>query len=174
MIGNDIIDLRLSKTESNRQRKGWHDKIFCAEEQFNIKHSESPKSLTWLYWSMKEAAYKIYNRQTGKRFFLPAKLICTIQSLTDEKAMGNVVFDNNTYHTESLITQHFIHTIASTDPAIALSKVLISDYKNALQHQSHLRLLKDNEDLPYIMDMATGKTFIASKSHHGNFEALVF
>ena len=36
MIGNDIIDLDVAKTESNWKRKGFLDKIFTANEQFQI------------------------------------------------------------------------------------------------------------------------------------------
>ena len=47
MIGNDIVDLQLAKTESNWQRKGFLDKIFTINEQLIIKNSKNPEITIW-------------------------------------------------------------------------------------------------------------------------------
>jgi phosphopantetheinyl transferase (holo-ACP synthase) len=173
MIGNDIIDLQLSKTESNWQRRGWLAKLFCQEEQSNIKTSETPETLVWLYWSMKEAAYKIQHRQTGKRSFAPAKLQCNLHDLNSDTATGRVTYEQNIYYTESCITKDFIHTIAKLSQEIDPLNVIIGN-KNALTRYPHFALLKDSSNLPYILDSPSGKAFIASNSHHGKMEAVVF
>ena len=42
MIGNDIVDLNLAKTESNWQRKGFLEKQFTDSEINEILNSENP------------------------------------------------------------------------------------------------------------------------------------
>ena len=74
MIGNDIIDLSLAKIESNWQRKGFLEKQFTANEQQLILAATNSFDLVWRFWSMKEAAYKVYSQQNEIRFFAPKKL----------------------------------------------------------------------------------------------------
>ena len=71
MIGNDIVDLELARKESNWKRKGFLDKIFAKNEQLLIFNAENPDTMVWNLWSRKEAAYKIYNRQTQIRGYFP-------------------------------------------------------------------------------------------------------
>jgi phosphopantetheinyl transferase (holo-ACP synthase) len=74
MIGNDIVDLALARKESNWQRKGFLDKIFTKKEQLQIVTAQNPETMVWNLWSRKEAVYKIYNRETGIRAFIPLEL----------------------------------------------------------------------------------------------------
>ncbi|MGB7841855.1 MAG: 4'-phosphopantetheinyl transferase superfamily protein, partial [Salinimicrobium sp.] len=70
MIGNDVVDLQLASRQSNWRRKGFLEKVFSAEEQQQIIASARPDRLVWLFWSMKEAAYKAHQR----RLQLPRKI----------------------------------------------------------------------------------------------------
>ena len=81
MIGNDIVDLALAKKESNWKRNRFLDKIFTETEQLLIFHSENPEIMVWNLWSRKEAAYKIYNRETGIRGYFRSILRCCTISL---------------------------------------------------------------------------------------------
>ena len=80
MIGNDIIDLSLAKTESNWQRKGFLKKLFSNDEQQLILEASNSFEMVWRLWSMKEAAYKIYTQQHIVRFFAPKKFECKLRS----------------------------------------------------------------------------------------------
>ena len=71
MIGNDIIDLSLAKTQSNWQRKGFLEKLFSNDEQQLILEASNSFEMVWRLWSMKEAAYKIYTQHNEIRFFAP-------------------------------------------------------------------------------------------------------
>ena len=68
MIGNDIVDLALTRKENNWKRNGFLDKIFTVKEQILITNSENPEFTVWNLWSRKEATYKIINRQTKKEY----------------------------------------------------------------------------------------------------------
>jgi phosphopantetheinyl transferase (holo-ACP synthase) len=152
MIGNDVVNLLQSRTESNLQRKGFLDKLFCPQEQQMIHEAQDAEQMTWRLWSMKEAAYKIYNRQTGIRAFMPLSLCCTI-----EDAMhGMVSYNGNLYFTKTTVTDNLIHTIAVCD----------TDDFSLIYEPEMLQVLKDSNGLPYTKD-ESGLLYPASISHHG-------
>ena len=88
MIGNDVIDIIQSRYESNWQRKGFLQKIFTTDEQLLINKALNTEIIVWVLWSMKEAAYKIYNRQTKTRAYIPQKLVCSLNSQNGKYILG--------------------------------------------------------------------------------------
>ena len=156
MIGNDIVDLAVAQKESNWKRKSFLDKIFTNYEQCLILNSQYQDCMVWNLWSRKEAAYKIYNRQTEIRGFFPLQLACDFQNI--EK--GTVSIKGNIYHTFTEITKEFIHTIA-------VSK--INDLHNIKLLDSKTKIEKVN-GIPLIKDEVTHKIKPVSISHHGRFE----
>lgn len=113
MIGNDIVDLQLAKSQSNWQRPKFLEKIFTAAEQDRIKSSDNPELEVWKLWTMKESAYKIYNREKGVRGFFPWKLECSIAEFSDGKFLGSVAIDDSHYYTKTVVTDSFVYTIAT-------------------------------------------------------------
>lgn len=153
MLGNDIVDLSLAKVQSNWKRKGFLNKIFTAHEQLLIQSATKPDVMVWLFWSMKEAAYKIHNRRTGIRSFAPAGLACSVQS-ENGLTSGIVTVDQDTYFTESNINKEYIHTIAIPHQDDTKVKVMIYQTPNLPDHYK--------------------ETFPACVSHHGQYLALVY
>ena len=153
MIGNDVVDIQLAKIESNWRRKGYLNKIFTENEQIYISNSLDPDIAVWNLWTRKEAAYKIWNTQTGLRKFNPTKLEC--QDFDSE--FGQIIIENSIYYTKTLISKKYIHTTAATNlNELKLIEVIDNSEKNI-----DYNLLKINK-------LAT------SKSHHGNFEFIVY
>ena len=109
MIGNDIVDLNNMAIQTNWKRARFLDTVFSEKEQLIISVSENPHQMVWLFWSMKEAAYKLYVQQFGKRFFNPKKLVCHLSSST----IGYVSVENRTYHTTSIISNDYIYSVAT-------------------------------------------------------------
>ena len=107
MIGNDIIDLKLAKKESNYRRAGFLDKQFSSSEQALIQSTSNTFHLIWRLWSMKEAAYKVYTQQNENRFFAPKKFDCKISSGLN----GFVYFDNKLFYTSTNINDKFSFVI---------------------------------------------------------------
>lgn len=162
MIGNDVVDLIQSRHESNWQRKGFIEKLFTAEEQLLIKHDSNPEIMVWLLWSMKEAAYKIYNRQTKLRQYIPKKLICNILSNNNNYIKGQVTCCNNVYHTKTTILTDSIHTIAVS---------FLHDLNNVIEIENK-NIFKDENAIPFLNSLQN--TFKdVSISHHGRFEKVV-
>ncbi|QSW88860.1 4-phosphopantetheinyl transferase family protein [Flavobacterium endoglycinae] len=161
MIGNDIIDLAQSRIESNWQRKGFIEKLFTTEEQQFIKEYHEPEIMVWLLWSMKEAAYKIYNRQTKIREFSPKKLCCSFDSLKFDQVEGKVSCGEKAYYTQTVITNECIHTIAVND---------FKDINNVIEVENP-EIVKDKNGIPYLKTAETLQDI--SISHHGRFEKKV-
>jgi phosphopantetheinyl transferase (holo-ACP synthase) len=113
MIGNDLVDLNVASAESNWKRSRFLDKVFTIEEQQLITNSKNQHQTVWLLWSMKEAAYKVYVQQFGKRFFNPKRLVCHFDSDTS----GFVTIESETYYTTSTITKNFIYTVTTLNNA---------------------------------------------------------
>ncbi len=163
MIGNDVIDILQSRKESNWRRKGFIQKIFTFDEQLLISNCADPEIMVWILWSMKEAAYKVHNRETKIREYIPKKLICSIASQTHNNLTGNVICSGKTFHTNTILSQDHIHTIAvshfdNLNKVIEIEKEVIS---------------KDKNGLPYLSNPLQNTIQDVSLSHHGRFEKVV-
>lgn len=163
MIGNDVIDLAQSRLESQWQRKGFVGKLFTDAEQKLIADHNNPEMLLWLLWSMKEAAYKIYNRQTKIREYIPKKLICSINCLDTSNSEGEVICNNNRYYIKSVIRNENIFTVAVSIP---------EDLDNIIEIERK-DILKDESGIPYLITNIYPYKRDVSISHHGRFEQIV-
>ena len=155
MIGNDIVDLALARKESDWKRNRFLDKIFTAKEQLLIVDSQNPEIMVWNLWSRKEAAYKIYNRETGIRGYFPLQLECSYEN----EISGSVSIKGKTYFTKTIISKEFVHTIAvvKKDNFDTVKKLNLND-----------TIIKSN-GIPFIIDEQTKLIKPVSISHHGRF-----
>ena len=176
MIGNDIIDLSFARLESNWQRRGFLEKLFTANEQKLILTAKNSFILVWKFWSMKEAAYKIYLQQNETRFFAPKKFDCLLKS----GKKGLVYFKDQIFYTSSIVSQKYIFTLASLEKETkAYSKIVTPELidktiKNKLEYGSAFSALeieqkKSKNGAPsyYHKDMLLTRS--CSISHHGNY-----
>ena len=116
MIGNDIVDLALAQKESNWKRKGFIDKIFTEKEKKLLRESLNPEIMVWNLWSRKEAAYKIYNRNTKVRAYIPHLLECTNLKSKGNKTWGKVICKDQLYYTLTYTTSEYIYSVATINP----------------------------------------------------------
>jgi phosphopantetheinyl transferase (holo-ACP synthase) len=155
MIGNDLVDLARAALDSNWRRPGYLQKVFTEEEQELIHRSPQPNQLVWLFWSMKEAAYKINSRQTGIRSFNPSSIACTVLKSTQVKVKGKVSIASEVYYTETSFRSDYIHSIAALAP------------EHIAQVRTEIFI-----DVPGSFDYRATKP--ACISHHGRYLALVY
>ncbi|WP_299059119.1 4'-phosphopantetheinyl transferase superfamily protein [uncultured Polaribacter sp.] len=183
-IGNDIVDLKLAKTQSNWQRKGFLEKQFTQKEQQEIWCSKNPFFKVWQFWSMKEAAYKCYTQKVEKRFFAPQKFECFLL----EKEKGFVVFENSKFYTTSFLDEFYVHTIASdillgNNTTLFLGidlpknignniKLKLSEKKGIVFEEIEKRKTVIGAPLFYHQEKLL--TNSCSISHHGNYGAFIF
>jgi phosphopantetheinyl transferase (holo-ACP synthase) len=163
MIGNDVIDLQLAQHQSNWQREGFLQKLFTTEEQLLITKDPEPERMVWLLWSMKEAAYKIYNRQTKKRAYIPKKLQCTLLSKGNFYSTGQVFCEDELYHTKTILSTDSIHTIAVSH---------LTDLNQVIEIENK-GITKDENGIPYFITKPNTAAQDVSLSHHGRFEKVV-
>ncbi len=90
MIGNDIVDVRQARQESNWRRPRYLEKIFTREEQQRIEAAEAPDLMVWLLWSCKEAAYKRWASQTSQRSFIPKKIAVRDFQKVEERRISTI------------------------------------------------------------------------------------
>jgi phosphopantetheinyl transferase (holo-ACP synthase) len=163
MIGNDIVDLALAQKESNWKRKGFLDKIFTSNEQLLILNAGNPTIMVWNLWSRKEAAYKIYNRQTQIRGYFPLKLECFDLEIIDSVVLGKVFIKDLVYLTKTVITNQFINTIAVENSQDFDKITTLENRKN----------IKKNNGIPSYFENKNSAPRPISISHHGRFEQII-
>ena len=163
MIGNDIIDLALAQKESNWKRKGFLDKVFTPREQRLIMNSNNPEIMVWNLWSRKEAAYKIYSRQSQQRVLIPLQLECFDSGVKEDGIHGTVICYDATYFTKTNITSDFVETIAVLQ---------MSDFEKIKPFFDKQKLIKIN-GIPNYFDERELVLKPVSKSHHGRFERMI-
>lgn len=180
MIGNDIVDLQVASIQSDWKRKGFLEKQFTEKEKEEILKSNTPSLLVWLFWSMKEAAYKCYVQQYQKRFFNPKKCSCYLEN--DSK--GIVTINEEKYYTRSMISEKNIHTIAVKQKDTKIVSEVSFIENTAVQSKltnnrllssfSKETVIKKNESgVPYLYLNNQKLTISFSTSHHGNYGGFV-
>ena len=181
MIGNDIIDLKLAKKESNYWRAGFLEKQFSSNEQALIKSTSNTFLLVWRLWSMKEAAYKIYTQQNENRFFAPKKFDCKISLGLN----GFVYYENKLFCTSTNINDKYIFTLASLNintkafSQVVSPQLLDKLIKNKLEDETKFSSMgivkkKSENGVPFYYYKNILLTKSCSISHHGNYGVYSF
>ena len=172
MIGNDVIDLAFQK-QLFRQFKNsqLNQKIFSAQELAIIGKEDN---LTLLRrWTMKEAAYKAYQRlHKLKPKFNPASIHTEIK---DQK-LGFAIIANNQFKLKTDQNDDYIYTyIYHQNAQISLryeSKddliTKLSDYFSA----QSISISKDSLNIPSIH--INDKSKPISLTHHGSYQWAMF
>jgi len=161
MIGNDIVDLRLARLQSNWKRERWFQKVFTASEIEKIQASEEQNLQVWKFWSMKEATYKAHQR----RFCISEK---------------EVLIDQHKYLVQTECTTNYVYSIAYASKIKVNSKIFEAtvDIKTKMTQS-----IFGQETLPYAITVLKNKNNIPvlsgnlythipfSITHHGNYSA---
>ena len=190
MIGNDIVDLNLASIQSNWQRKGFLDKVFTEDEQEFIMSSKIPDKIVWLFWTMKESAYKVYVQQYQNRFFTPNKIKCQLTSKTE----GLVHINNEEYITKSKFDTDYIYTTAliEKDKKVLSNFFRITDEPFSFQNKEYynqlifkvskkfnipsqeINIIKNEAGVPKLYQNDNQLKISISFSHHGKYGAYTF
>ena len=183
MVGNDVVDLREAKTNSNWQRPRFLAKLFTSKEQQLIYNATNSFTMVWRLWSMKEAAYKLYTQQNPSRFYNPIGFECDIVNLN-----GIVKFKDFECNVKTQITSRYILSEARFSDTPMTSKVI--NFNNKFQknqsaslkdsllielsrlHELPTELFKFKKgDFGIPSVMANSVNISVSISHHGYFGA---
>ncbi|MFO7720781.1 MAG: 4'-phosphopantetheinyl transferase superfamily protein [Gillisia sp.] len=186
MIGNDIIDLKLSLGKNNWKRKGFLNKLFSEEEQDLIFKSKNPELTIWLLWAMKESAYKAHQRRFElPRSFNPKAFRCEITEDSIATVTGKVRIDGGSYITQASVSPEYIYCFATlqnftnfiqkiyfkpTDLKLELINTVSKEQKLP---KENFFIRKSSQFIPYL-HFQNQKLFCNfSLTHHGNFSAFI-
>ena len=189
MIGNDIVDLKYARLESDWKRPRFLDKIFTEKEQQLVLNGKNPELMVWLLWSMKESVYKIVSRKEGKRSYAPRRFACTTQIHSPLDYWGYVKYQNIFFHTHAQFFNRYIHTIAyetnadrakissfsiPSSPPQQQSRYIRQQLLTSFAQQTNiplenLKVKKDLIGIPYIYYQNQPEPATISISHHGNY-----
>ena len=172
MIGNDVIDLSFQKQlfrQFNNSRL--NQKIFSSQELAIIGKEDN---LTLLRrWTMKEAAYKAYQRlHQLKPKFNPASIHTEIK---DQK-LGLAVIDGYQFKLQTDLNNDYIYTyIDNQNSQISLryesKDDLITKLSDYFSVQS-ISISKDSLNIPSIH--INDKSKPISLTHHGSYQLAMF
>ena len=179
MIGNDIIDLNLTRLQSNWQRRGLLQKLFTEEEQEFIKKSNNQELNVWLLWSMKESGYKALQRKYNlNRFYNPKKFVCSGVQIASNRARGVVYFEEEAFSvTANLFSNKILtyttNTCVSCFSTTKNARSLLLEY--IATHFSYplatINICKNARGIPFLTYLGENLQIPFSLSHHGNFSA---
>jgi phosphopantetheinyl transferase (holo-ACP synthase) len=176
LIGNDIIDLSVAKTQSNWQRAGFLEKQFTDHEIELIQQSEQPFLLVWRLWSMKEAAYKVVVQQRQQRFFAPKKFACEVLSERE----GCVAFQNQTFQTYTQSTSKYIYTSTGNEifqwigKQTDTPKMWSAIERHTGYSATQLEIRKSDLGIPVLFYNEKQLSDSFTKTHHGDFQAIAY
>jgi phosphopantetheine--protein transferase-like protein len=156
MIGNDVVDLALARKESNWKRKGFLNKLFTSVEQELIQKAPNKANMVWMLWSIKESAYKAYQRIKYNEGFYPIKI--EIIELNDQNESIVQLF-GSLFYGKTTIDKDFIKTIVVANQ---------SDIQK-IQYLNTLNYTKNEKGLP----IKTASNELISVSHHGRIREVV-
>ena len=157
MIGNDVVDLKLAKIDSNWKRNGYLNKIFTDVEQNFILKSYDADKTVWILWTRKEAVYKILIQQGYKKGFYPKKIEC----LDEQISAGKVQFNSIIYFTNTTISNNCVHSVAVVNE-MDLQKI------RCLFWDENCFII---DGIPFYKTKDIFQNI--SKSHHGRYQKLV-
>jgi len=159
MIGNDVVDLELAKTESNWKRKGYLDKLYTPSEQNLIKNAPDQDEMVWLLWSIKESVYKAYQRINYNPGFYPIKIEIQSVELINNKYESVIYLFETCFYGKSTITDSIIKTVV-VQGKNDFFKIIFLD---------SVAYIKNENGLP--IEESSGKPI--SVSHHGRAKVIV-
>lgn len=187
MIGNDVVDLKQARRESDWRRPGFLQRVFTSSELVYINQAQDADQMVWLLWSMKEASYKAHQR----RYDLPRRLDwqaqeCFIDTQTAENAKGRVRIGKEWYQIHSQLNRNFVLSVATceegaqfrsicdTRKADKIKAVLLGWITKSNKAGGRLCIEKNLHGVPsvYLKNEEVFNRF--SFSGHGRFYAVAF
>jgi len=173
VIGNDIVDLKKARVESNIFRSRYLEKICSQSEIDLIYKSLVPIATFWRIWTMKESAYKAFQRKfKTKMLFNPFAFECYLENST----AGVVKLKKQKLLTATIQTSDFIYSEVTSTRASRSFFGATSDFLDQIKLEYDLccvpELCKTREGVPFLKLPSEMLDF--SKTHHGSFQVFQY
>ncbi|MEO0059221.1 MAG: hypothetical protein RLZZ312_868 [Bacteroidota bacterium] len=158
MIGNDIVDLQLARTQSNWQRPRFLEKVCSKNEIEYIQNSINQELAFWKIWTIKESAYKIWNRKSKITVFNPKYFECFDLDLPISK----VKIDNHSFVSKTNFDGITVHSFVLKNKKMFDNIVLLHNRNN----------IQKKNNRPFYFENNI-KNINISISNHGRFEKII-
>lgn len=173
MIGNDIVDLAKARYESHIFRPGYFQKTCTDEEISTILSSNDAFRTFWRIWTMKETAYKAFQRRFN---FQPVLNPIAFSAKVKNADLGTVSFQGYEITVKTIQHQDFIYSEIIHSDAKQRFFGLMPDFLLRLKSEFGLH------QLPTFVKSTTGFPMVKlmhnsipiSRTHHGNFEVFQY
>lgn len=128
-IGNDLVDLNTLDANNYPSSPRFVERVMCIEEQKFLYEQEQQKVIFWIFWSAKEAVYKITKKMNPETVFSHSSyhLKLTEWSSNSGTAKGYVIHQGTHYPVTFTVTINWVHCVATTHSEVG---TVISDVKH--------------------------------------------
>lgn len=169
------------------------DKLFTPSEKKYLQSfsGDERERMIWLFWSMKESAYKALYKQYSRRFYAPKMFDCSVNEREEDCLAGTVQTLFQDFCTQSYLLEDCIHTVAyinerqvihdfcfpvaSDDYGVQASTVRHRLCKALSQlegcNKLDVEIRKDHFGIPRVYIGNKKTAYDVSLSHHGTFGA---
>lgn len=165
-IGNDIIDWKKAQNQHQKLRIRCLEKLFQAHEIEYIQSAEKPILAFWHLWSVKESAYKAWQRQQNAKPILNAKsFVC--QNISPHSVLVSKGVFSYTVHT--IYTSDYIYSECLSyhkQTKIFKTTDAYLRFKNNWQDKGW-QIIKKANNIPSLFN-AKKETFSAISLSHDN------
>lgn len=165
MIGNDIVDLSLSRFTSATRFGRYANKICSQQEQAQFGVFEAKHISLWRFWSLKEAAFKAEVRLGHAVNFSPQNIEVNLLSSKNAQVDGLQA----SYTGFSIVDPGFVYSEAKQ---LNLAESTIRSIQKRSSELTAHQIFKMGK-LPFLMTRS-GKLKPASISHHGQYYSLFY
>lgn len=181
MVGNDLICFKSNPKRADARHERYLAKTFTEKEREVITTSRF-WFLDLLFWSAKEAAFKIYMQKnpTKEKFYAPKKFEVFCEEISERNANGLVQYLNQTYYFSAQINQEYLHTVACISaeclPEIFSSMYLKKENRARRIHNpevGEIQISKNQFGIPKAFSEGEELAYAVSVSHDGEWEAVV-
>ena len=183
MVGNDIVDLAVANEQSNWQRPRFLEKLFTPQECSRILRAKDPCIEVWRFWSMKEAAYKLYTQARPSRFYNPIAFECLpLQGGTMVNYLQFKCYVNTRITSEYIISEARLNQCKMTSKTVAFHQSDLKAQSTYLNDQllkgvaklfgakdGSATLVKESYGIPIVV--LPDKKVSVSLTHHGRYGA---
>ena len=172
MIGNDLVHLPTARIESNPLRPRWIEKVFSVTEQSFLQNCDELELWLWTLWSIKEATYKIHQRQFClKPTFNPKEIEVDCYLLSN--GLGTSKVGGEKYSIRYQYSKDCIHSIARISgndqfTMFCNQPELFTDCKSKQLFDTRYDIQKLEYNIPVAEYRKNGDLVPISISHHGS------
>lgn len=163
VIGNDIISLSSLPNYDENRRHRYARKIMVDSEYEVWQQNGASEIDLFKYWALKEAAYKIRNRETRERVFNPK---CFVVGDLGNNEEVTVQSPEAQYTGSITVTEDYIYCVLVDTTSVQLEDVQSSIQRSTLNRPSQI-VKKDG--MPFLSKQ--GKLIPISMSHCENWYA---